>query len=47
MMKLWRMRCLEHVARIREKKNAFNILIGKPRRRWEDNTKIMKCDGKM
>jgi hypothetical protein len=43
------MRWAGHVARIGEKRNAYRILMGKqegkrllgrPRRRWEDNTKI-------
>jgi hypothetical protein len=44
-IKSMRMRCTEHVARIEETSNAYNILVGKPegkrplrrpRRRWED-----------
>jgi hypothetical protein len=44
-----RMRWARHVARMREKRNAYNILMGKPegkrplgrpRRRWVDNIKI-------
>jgi hypothetical protein len=41
--------CVEHVARIGEKRNAYRLLVGKPegkrplqrsRRRWVDNIKI-------
>jgi hypothetical protein len=49
-----RMRWVGHVARIREKMNAYRILVGKPegkrpqgrqRRRWVDNIKIdIGCD---
>jgi hypothetical protein len=44
-----RMRWAGHVARMREKRNAYRILVGKPegrrplgkpRRRWEDNIRI-------
>jgi hypothetical protein len=44
-----RMRWVGHVARIGEKRNAYRILVGKPvgkrplgrpRRRWVDNTKM-------
>jgi hypothetical protein len=44
-----RIRCAGHVARIREKKNVYRILVGKPegkrrfgrpRRGWVDNIKI-------
>jgi hypothetical protein len=43
------MRCAGHVARMREKRNAYRILVGKPEekiaverptRRWVDNIKI-------
>jgi hypothetical protein len=43
-----RMRWAGHVARMREKRNAYRILVGKPegkrplgrhRRRWEDNSR--------
>jgi hypothetical protein len=43
MIKSWRMRWTGHVARMREKRNAYRILVGKPegkgslgrqRRRW-------------
>jgi hypothetical protein len=50
MIKSRRMRWAGHVARIWEKRNAYRILVGKPkgkrplllrpRRRWVDNTKI-------
>jgi hypothetical protein len=49
MMKSRRMRWAEHVARMRETRNAYRILVGKPegmrplgnpRRRWVDNIKI-------
>jgi hypothetical protein len=49
MIKSRRMRWAGHVARMREKRNAYRILVGKPegkkplgtpRRRWEDNIKI-------
>jgi hypothetical protein len=48
MIKSRRMRCVEHVARVGEKRNAHRILVGKPegnrplgrpRRRWVDNIK--------
>jgi hypothetical protein len=44
-------RWAEHVARRKEKRNAYTILgegesegktLGKPRRRWEDNIKVNK-----
>jgi hypothetical protein len=44
-----RMRCIVHVAQMGEKRNAYRILVGKPkgkrplgrpRRRWVDNIKI-------
>jgi hypothetical protein len=43
------MRCVGHVARIGEKRNAYRILVGmpegkrslgRPRRRWVDNIKM-------
>jgi hypothetical protein len=49
MMKSRRMRRAGHVARTREKRNAYRILVGKPegkrplgrlRRRWVDNIKM-------
>jgi hypothetical protein len=49
MIKSRRVRCAGHVARIGEKRNAYGILVGKPegkrllgrpRRRWEDNIKM-------
>jgi hypothetical protein len=49
MIKSRRMRLAGHVARIREKRNAYRILVGKPegkrplgrpRRRWVDNIKM-------
>jgi hypothetical protein len=49
MIKSRRMRLAGHVARMREKRNAYRILVGKPegkrplgrrRRRWMDNIKI-------
>jgi hypothetical protein len=48
-MKSRRMRWAEHVARIGDRRNAYNILVGKPegerplrrpRRRWEDNIRL-------
>jgi hypothetical protein len=48
-----RMRWAGHVARVREKKNAFRLLVGKPegkrplgrpRRRWVDNIKLDLLD---
>jgi hypothetical protein len=44
-----RMRCVGHVARIGEKRNAYRLLVGKaegkrplgrPRRRWVDNIRM-------
>jgi hypothetical protein len=44
-----RIRWVEHVARMREKRGVYRILVGKPerqrplgrtRRRWEDNSKM-------
>jgi len=44
-----RMRCAGHVARMRERRGVYKILVGKPegkrplgrpRRRWEDNIKM-------
>jgi hypothetical protein len=49
MIKSRRMRWAGHVARMREKKNAYRTLVGQPegkkplerrRRRWEDNSKM-------
>jgi hypothetical protein len=49
MIKLRRMRCAGHVARMGEKRNAYRILVGepegkrplgRPRRRWVDNIKM-------
>jgi hypothetical protein len=49
MIKSRRMRLAEHVARMREKRNAYGILVrkpegkrplGRPRRRWVDNINI-------
>jgi hypothetical protein len=40
MMKLMRMRWAGHVARMGEKRNAYRILVGRLRRRWENNTKM-------
>jgi hypothetical protein len=49
MIKSRRMRWAGHVARIREKRNAYRTLVGKPegkrplgipRRRWVDNIKV-------
>jgi hypothetical protein len=49
MAKSRRMRWAEHVARMREKENAYGILVGKPegkrplrrpRRRWEDDIRV-------
>jgi hypothetical protein len=51
MIKSRRMRWAGHVARMGEKRNAYRILVGKPgskrllgrpRRRWVDNIKILK-----
>jgi hypothetical protein len=43
-IKVSRMRWAGHVARIREVRGAYNILVGRPlgrpRRRWEDNIKM-------
>jgi len=45
-----RMRWAGHIARMEEMRNAYNILVGKsegkrrlgrPRRRWEDNIRIV------
>ena len=35
-----RMRWGGHVARIRERRGAIGDLVGRPRRRWEDNIKM-------
>jgi hypothetical protein len=49
MIKSMRMRCTGHVARMREKRNAYRLLVRKPevkrplerpRRRWVDNVWI-------
>jgi hypothetical protein len=49
MIKSMRTKWAGHVARAREKRNAYRVLVGKPegkrplgkpRRRWEDNIKI-------
>jgi hypothetical protein len=49
MMKSRKIRLAGHVARMREKRNTYSILVGKPeekrplgrpRRRWEDNIKM-------
>jgi hypothetical protein len=49
MIKLRRMPCARHVARIGEKRNGYRISVGnpkgkrplgRPRRRWLDNTKM-------
>jgi hypothetical protein len=40
MLKSRRMRCTEHVAQMGEKRNAYRILVGRPRRRWMDNIKM-------
>jgi hypothetical protein len=48
-IKLRRMRCVRHVARMGEKRNVYRLLVGKPegkrplgrpRHRWMDNIKI-------
>jgi hypothetical protein len=48
-IKARRMRWAGHVARVREVRSAYNILVGRPegrrplgrpRRRWEDNIKM-------
>jgi len=55
-IKLKRMRWAEHVARIGERRSAYRVLVGKPKRkrpfgrlghRWEDNIKMgtQKWDG--
>jgi hypothetical protein len=50
MIKSRRMRWAEHVARMGEKRNAYRILVGypegkrplgRPRRRWVDNIKMV------
>jgi hypothetical protein len=47
--RLWRMRWVGHVARMREKRNAYRLLVGKPegkrplgrpRHRWVDNIRM-------
>jgi hypothetical protein len=40
MIKSRRMRWAGHVARKGEKRNAYRILVGRPRRRWMNNIKI-------
>jgi hypothetical protein len=49
MIKSWRMRWVEHVARMGEMRNAYKILVeipegksllGGPRRRWGDNIRM-------
>jgi hypothetical protein len=49
MIKLRRMRCAGHVARMGDKRNAYRLLVGKPggkrplgrpRRRWVDNIRM-------
>jgi hypothetical protein len=35
-----RMNLAGHVARMGEKRGAYRILVGRPRRRWEDNIKM-------
>jgi hypothetical protein len=49
MIKSRRMRLVEHVARIGEKRNAYRLLmwkpegkrtLGRPRRRWVDNIRM-------
>jgi hypothetical protein len=49
MIKSKRMRCVEHVARMRKERNAYRLLmekpegnrpLGRPRRRWVDNIKM-------
>jgi hypothetical protein len=40
MIKSRRMRWAGHVARIGTKRNAYRILVGKPRCRWVDNIKM-------
>jgi hypothetical protein len=53
MIKSGRMRWAGHVARVGEKRNAYRILVGKPegktllgrpRRRWVENIKIVLGD---
>ena len=47
--KLRRMRCAGHVARVRQRRGVYRVLVekpkgkrplGRPRRRWEDNIKM-------
>jgi hypothetical protein len=55
MIKSMRMRCVEHVAQVREQRNAYRILAGKPegkrslrrsRHMWMDNIKMdLRQDG--
>jgi hypothetical protein len=47
MIKLRRLRWAGYVARMREKRNAYSVLVGKPvgqrpvgRLRWDDNIKM-------
>jgi hypothetical protein len=35
-----RMRWSEHVARMRKKRKAYRLLVGKPRHRWVDNIRM-------
>jgi hypothetical protein len=48
-IKVRRMRCAGHVARMGERRGVYRVLVGKPkgkrplgrhRRRWEDNIKV-------
>jgi hypothetical protein len=44
-MKSCRMRYLEHVARIKEKKNAYNISVGKPK--GDNHLEDLGADGRI
>jgi hypothetical protein len=55
-IKSWTMRWVGHVTRMREKRNAYRLLVGKsegkrplgrPRRRWVDNIRMERWDGEM
>nr|KAJ4444099.1 hypothetical protein ANN_05888 [Periplaneta americana] len=39
-IKFRRLRWAGHVARMGESRNAYRVLVGRPRRRWEDNIKM-------
>jgi len=40
MIKSIRMRWAGHVARMGERRGVYGVLMGKPRRGWEDNIKM-------